>query len=126
MVDKWLEREVAQGLMGLIALRLDGAPAADSVTQTMDIWLVALTRGRCWEEEHDAVRLQHAFSTLFATCDRWPAPARLLRELPARKGVPVLAKPVLTDEQRMNGRKKLGELIASLKPRLEQTKEQHQ
>ncbi|SDI84199.1 hypothetical protein SAMN05216588_12631 [Pseudomonas flavescens] len=126
MADKWLEREVAQGLMGLIALRLDGAPAADSVTQTMDIWLVALSKGRYWEEEQDAERFKQAFSTLFATCDRWPAPARLLREMPARKGLPALPKPELTDTQRTNGRRQLADLIASLKPRLKQTKEQHQ
>ena len=41
MVEKWLEREIARGLQGLIALRLSGAPADDSVTLTLDVWLAA-------------------------------------------------------------------------------------
>lgn len=124
MAEKWLEREVIAGLQGLVALRLDGAPAADAITHTLDIWLVALTKGRCWEEQQDAPRIRSAFSTLFATCERWPAPARLMRELPARKGPPALSRPAQTEEQRHNGRQKIAEILAGLK-RIQPTTEQH-
>nr|WP_314587073.1 hypothetical protein [uncultured Pseudomonas sp.] len=115
MVEKWLERAVVQGLQGLVALRLDGAPAADAITLTLDVWLVALSKGRSWEEARDAWRIQAAFSTLFATCERWPPPARLLRELPPPKEVLALPRPQLDDAQRNNGRRHIADIMARLK-----------
>ncbi|KTT63594.1 hypothetical protein NS383_18875 [Pseudomonas oryzihabitans] len=115
MAEKWLERAVIQGLQGLVALRLDGAPAADAITMTLDVWLVALGKGRSWEEERDVWRIQAAFSTLFATCERWPAPAALLRQLPPPKGWATLPKPAVSEEQRINGRRHIADITARLK-----------
>ncbi|MEX5342993.1 hypothetical protein [Pseudomonas sp. I2] len=114
-MGKWLEREVASGLMGLIALRLDGAPAADTVSSTLDIWLVALTKGREWEEHIDAARIRKAFEVLFATCERWPAPARLLRELPPRTPALALPKPKRTEEQIKTGNAALDGIISGMR-----------
>ncbi|WP_072450777.1 MULTISPECIES: hypothetical protein [Pseudomonas] len=115
MADDWLEREVIAGLMGLVALRLDGAPAADAITLTLDIWLVALKKAQRWNEEQDSGRVKSAFETLFANCERWPAPASLIRELPVRQGQQTLPKPALTDQQRANGRRRIGEILDGLK-----------
>lgn len=126
MAEKWLEREVAQGLMGLVALRLEGAPAADAINQMLDIWLEAI-RARRWDEQRDAERIRAGFRVLFGTCERWPAPARLLSNLPPPKSTAGLPAPVLTDEQRNNGRRQLAEILQKLKPRLTptQSKEHH-
>jgi len=115
VVEEWLERAVVQGLKGLVALRLDGAPAADAITMTLDVWLVALERGRSWEEDRDAWRIQAAFSTLFATCERWPAPAALLRQMPPPKGWATLPKPEVSEAQRINGRRHIADITARLK-----------
>lgn len=125
---KWLEREVASGLMGLIALRLDGAPAADTVSATLDIWLVALSKGREWDEQEDAVRIQKAFEVLFASCERWPAPARLLRELPSREPVKSLPKPKRSDKQIETGNAALDGIVAGIRrgTRARQTKTERQ
>ncbi|MFW9266483.1 hypothetical protein ACLK1G_04715 [Pseudomonas sp. NR3] len=128
MVDDWLEREVIAGLMGLVALRLDGAPAADAVTHTLDIWLVALKKAQRWNEETDRERVKAAFEMLFASCERWPAPAALIRMLPTRDLPRALPKPVLTNEQRANGRRRIGEIFEVLGRRItkhETNTEQH-
>jgi hypothetical protein len=117
MVDDWFERELVSGLSGLVALRLDGAPAADAITLTLDIWLVALKKSQRWDEHQDTTRIRSAFETLFASCERWPAPARLIRELPARIESSASPKPTLTDEQRANGRQKISEILNGLKHR---------
>lgn len=121
MNDAWLRREIAKGVAGLLALRLDGAPAADSATKTADIWLVAVTKGRDWDEEKDAVRIRKAFETLFATCERWPAPAQLLRELQARPPELRLPKPRRTDKQIKTGNEALDHLVATMKGRVRTT-----
>lgn len=112
---RWLEREVALGLKGLIALRLDGAPAADTVSATLDVWLVALNKGREWDEQEDARRIQKAFEVLFATCERWPAPARLMRELPLRAPELALPKPKRTEKQLKTGNAALDGIITGMK-----------
>lgn len=117
MNDAWLRREIAKGVAGLLALRLDGAPAADSATKTADIWLVAMTKGRDWEEGKDAGRIRKAFETLFATCERWPAPAQLLRELQTRPPELRLPKPRRTDKQIKTGNAALDHLVATMKGR---------
>ena len=117
MVEKWLEREVASGLMALVALRLDGAPAADAITKTLDVWLVALSKGSKREEHVDAPRIRKAFETLFATCERWPAPAQLLREMPAPELPLQISKQKRTDAQIQTGNAALDQLTAKLKRR---------
>lgn len=117
MADDWLTREVVAGLMGLVALRLDGAPPTDAITHTLDIWLVALKKRQRWSEDEDSRRLKAAFETLFATCERWPAPARLLQEMSPRIEKRALPRPALTDEQRASGRKQVNEILSGLKQR---------
>lgn len=117
MVEKWLEREVASGLMALVALRLDGAPAADAITRTLDVWLVALSKGSKREEHVDAPRIRKAFETLFATCERWPAPAQLLREMPAPELPLQIEKQKRTNKQIQTGNAALDQLTARLKRR---------
>ncbi|WP_397458185.1 hypothetical protein AB3464_25060 [Pseudomonas asplenii] len=117
MAGDWLEREVIAGLSGLVALRLDGAPAADAITLTLDVWMVALRKARRWTDETDAKRIRSAFETLFASCERWPAPAALIREIPTREDRQALPKPELTESQRAEGRRRIGEILDGLKQR---------
>ena len=101
MVEKWLEREIARGLQGLIALRLTGAPADDSVTLTLDVWLAAIeSLSVTWNEQLDAERVRRAFRTLYRICDRWPAPKLFLDNLGNRDPPKALPPPPISEEQR--------------------------
>ncbi len=115
MVEKWLEREVARGLQGLIALRLPGAPADDSVTLTLDIWLAALEgQTVTWSEHLDAERIRQAFRALYCTCDRWPAPKHFLDNLGNRDPPPALPAPRISEAQRQKNIARLREITAML------------
>ncbi|MDO5940609.1 hypothetical protein [Burkholderia cepacia] len=115
MAEKWLEREVARGLQGLLALRLAGAPADDSVTLTLDIWLAALEgQAVTWSEHLDAERVRQAFRALYRLCERWPAPKHLLDNLGNRDPPRSLPAPRLSEAQRMQNSAKLREISAML------------
>ena len=115
MVEKWLEREVARGLQGLIALRLSGAPADDSVTLTLDVWLVAMeSLSVHWNEQLDAERVRRAFRTLYRICDRWPPPKLFLDNLGNRDPPPALPPPQISEEQRKKNVAQLRELMKKL------------
>ncbi|ODB37729.1 hypothetical protein A9L43_22435 [Pseudomonas mosselii] len=118
MVEKWFERAIVAGFQGLVALRLDGAPAADAVTKTLDIWLIALTKNREWDEAQDTARIRETFETLFSSCEKWPSPARFLRDLKPRELPPGLPKPERTDEQLKTGNVALDGIVARLRGRV--------
>lgn len=117
MAEKWFVRAIGTGLQGLVTLRLDGAPPADSVAMTLDIWLIALTKNRHWDEEQDAERIKATFESLFAGCETWPSPARFLRDLKPRKLPPLLPKPDRSTEQLKSGNAALDNIVATLKGR---------
>ena len=115
MVEKWLEREIARGLQGLIALRLSGAPADDSVTLTLDVWLAAIeSLSVHWNEQLDAERVRRAFRTLYRICDRWPPPKLFLDNLGNRDPPPALPPPQISEEQRKKNVALLRELMKKL------------
>lgn len=115
MAEKWLEREIARGLQGLIALRLIGAPADDSVTLTLDIWLTALdSMSVLWDEQQDAERIRRAFRTLYRICDRWPAPKLFLDNLGNRDPPKALPPPRITPEEMKRNKQRVNDLIARL------------
>lgn len=119
MTERWVERELARGLQGLIALRLSGAPGEDAVTLTLDIWLAALAeRAASWTEAADAPRLKAAFRALYAQCTAWPVPRQLLDSLPAPKPAVALPAPRLTPEQRAANRARLDALMKDLSAKM--------
>ncbi len=118
MAEKWFERAILAGFQGLVTLRLDGAPPADAVNLTVDIWLVALTKNRQWDEAQDAERIRETFESLFASCERWPSPARFLRDLKPRKLPPGLPKPERSQAQVERGQASLKDIVDALKGRV--------
>lgn len=74
--------ELARGLQLLLALRLGGAPAADTVGATADAWERALCAKKVWDGQRDCGRFAAGFDVLAATCRYWPAPVDLLAALP--------------------------------------------
>lgn len=111
----WIEREIARGLQGLLALRLPGAPGEDTVGMTLDVWLAAIAlRAAGWREEADAARIQQAFTVLFGRAERWPVPRDLLDALPTPQAVTALPAPRLSAEERAANRARLDALMREL------------
>lgn len=115
MVEKWLEREVARGLQGLLALRLVGSPPEDSIELTLDVWLAAIeSLSVNWNEQLDAERVRRAFRTLYRICDRWPAPKVFLDNLGNRDPPKALPPPRISEERRKKNVALLRELMKKL------------
>lgn len=116
MTSKWLEREFARGLQGLVALRLNGAPAEDSITLTLDVWLAAVSGiAKGWHEHLDTPRIRKAFATLYRTCERWPAPAQFLSCLDHRPPPQALPPPAMSEEQRQKNLKRIQQIKQQLR-----------
>lgn len=97
MSENWLAKAVTEGIQGLLALRLQGAPADDTVTATAKVWIIAIeTWPIAWDEQLDRPRIKTAFRTLAANCDRWPAPKNLRDALPPRPEQKKLNAPTST------------------------------
>jgi biotin operon repressor len=82
---QWLENAVIVGLQELLVLRLERAPAADTINAVVDVWLHALmTANTTWVSALDAWRVANGFAVLLRARDEWPAPKALLDAMPAR------------------------------------------
>lgn len=98
----WLEVVVIEGLQMLLTLRLRNAPAHDTITAVLDVWLMAImNRNPVWFEDRDGPRFRTAFLRLAGTLDAWPTPAQLYKELPALPPQPQLTQtePSVSREQ---------------------------
>jgi hypothetical protein len=113
MTNGWLKREIADGLSALVALSLEGQPAAEVLPLTADIWLKALSH-RLRVEELDAPRLRSAFQTVFGMVTRWPAPQMVLDHLPPRPELPKLPAPKLSPEQHAESVARVKEMMGKL------------
>lgn len=96
----WMRSEVVEGLQRLVALALPGQPPAETIALTAAAWCEALLHTPIdWQQQADAKRLRAAFDALLPTVERWPAPAALLRLLPARPAAPRLPAPQASPER---------------------------
>ena len=110
----WFVRRIRRGLAALVALRLDGHPAADMVEATAQVWVQALWPTRAWAQDLDNARIGEAFRQITLHETRWPAPAVFLRYLPAREALPALPAPAMTAEQKAANKARLAKMIAQL------------
>ena len=91
--EPWFSRVIAEGLQRLAAMHLAAAPTAASLDLACAVWIDTLWHRRAWHEDLDAARLRQAFMALGGSTRRWPAPADLLDQLPAKPQLPALPKP---------------------------------
>lgn len=91
----WFKDEIINGLQALVAIRLRGAPSAETLPTVAKVWMTALSsRPIQWDENQDIGRIRAAFVELAATAKHWPSPADFLAVLPARKPQVALPPPV--------------------------------
>ena len=110
----WFAKRIRRGLAALVALRLDGHPAADMVEATAQVWVQALWPTRAWVQDLDNARIGEAFRQITLTETRWPAPAVFLRYLPAREALPALPAPAMTAEQKAANKARLQAMLDKL------------
>jgi hypothetical protein len=108
---EWFREVVATGIARLYVLRLEGAPAADTLDAVENVWCDALWHAPvAWQEAVDYRRLEAGFVALAGRITRWPAPRAVLDVLPSRPAQPRLGRPAPTPEQRSRARAVLEEL----------------
>lgn len=91
---RWLDCAVIEGLQALLALRLRGAPAADTVDAVAEVWLAVFrARDVRWQPGRDASRIRAAFLATASRVEHWPAPAAVLAALPPVPEPPRLPPP---------------------------------
>lgn len=117
-----IHNAVIDGVQRLYVLRLDGAPADDTLPLTTQVWLDAIGYQRQWADD-DQPRLQQAFVALTATAKRWPQPATLLELLPPRPAPLALAAPVATAAERAENANFLRQMLDTLTAKMHITKD---
>ena len=89
----WFTSVIVSGLQRLAAMRLPATPLDGDLRLAAAVWIAALWARRAWDAERDAPRLEAAFLALASHARRWPAPAELLDQLPAKSPPKALPPP---------------------------------
>lgn len=110
----WFRSALIDGLQYLLALRLQGSPAADAIQATGRAWLRACWGMAAWDQEQDAWRIQAAFDLLARTRDTWPAPRHWREAMPSRRPQLALPAPALDEAARAANVARVRELVATI------------
>jgi len=114
--DHWLFMEISRGFQKLLVMRMDGAPAAEVVAMTAELWVD--TSGYGLNEEQDAERIRHGFALLQRKIKRWPQPVELLDILPTRMKAPSRSATMeapISNEAHAKGVAAFDEILEKLK-----------
>jgi hypothetical protein len=96
-------------------MNLEGSPPSIAMGEVTRLWAETIAASGQYEEALDAWRFHAAFMTLARQCERWPAPALLLRALPARREAASLPPPRMTKEERQRARAMLAGIAEKLR-----------
>jgi hypothetical protein len=107
----WLRALIADGLSALLAGGYDGAPGADTITLTADVWHHVLATG-CNSETLDATRVKQGFSGLLKTAQKWPEPKAMFAQMPARIRREKLDAPPPSANQVAEGKRFFADMAA--------------
>jgi hypothetical protein len=114
--NDWLRREIAEGLMALVALSRPGTPGADTIELTAGVWETAMRSAGVTVEQIDQGRVRAGFQPLLKRrLDEWPEPYAVIAELPRRPAQRKLEEPPPSAEERAQS----AELLRQARERLE-------
>jgi len=114
--DHWLRQEIGKGFQQMLLLRLDGAPAAELVAMTAEMWVTLIAPNL--EEQIDRQRISRGFTLLLRKIKRWPQPVELLEVLPTRMRRPADPKTTeapISDEAHERGKAAFEEILEKMK-----------
>ena len=124
-MEAFINNEIITGLQKLMALRLVGSPAADTIKSTAAIWIEAIGGLDVnWNADQDRGRISKGFEKLIVTCDRWPAPKQLIHCLPPRPIQAALPQPKMSQKDKEHGKQQLENIKSELFNRL-RTQDRH-
>jgi hypothetical protein len=111
--NDWLRACVADNLMQLVVLHLEGGPPAETLGITAQAWLRVMAGWPiAWDEKLDRARIDAGFLLLAGQSQRWPSPSQLRALLPARAYPdPALDAPDYPKEKAAANRRKIKQLI---------------
>ncbi len=122
-MDAVFEIEVIEGIQRIMALRLTGSPAGDTVEVTTNVWIDALSRqARNWNPAIDKGRITQAFVRLSTQIDRWPAPYQLIQLIPYRAPQKSLPPIKLSPAQMRANQARLKAILKQLTQKMEMPK----
>ena len=110
--DLWLRQEIGMAFQQMICLALDGAPAAEMLPLTAEMWVMTIGFGMV--ETLDRQRVRDGFRQLYRKLKRWPQPVELTDILPGRPKRTALMEPGLSDADYAEGKRKLQEIMDML------------
>ena len=110
--DFWLRQEIGMAFQQMVCLALAGAPAAEMLPLTAEMWVMTIGFGLT--EELDRQRIRDGFMQLYRKLKKWPQPVELTDMLPGRPKRTALPEPPISEADRAEGRRKLQDIMDML------------
>jgi hypothetical protein len=110
--EKWLRQEIGMAFQQMVCLALDGAPAAEMLPLTAEMWVQVVGFGLT--EELDRVRIRAGFNQLYRKLKKWPMPTELTDILPARPKRAKLSEPERSETDYAEGSRKFQDIMDTL------------
>jgi len=110
--DAWLRQEIGMAFQQMICLALDGAPAAEMLPLTAEMWVMTIGFGMI--EDLDRQRVRDGFMQLYRKLKKWPQPVELTDVLPARPKRAALAEPQISEADHAEQSRKLQDIMDKL------------
>jgi hypothetical protein len=110
--DYWLRQEIGMAFQQMICLALDGAPAAEMLPLTAEMWVMTIGFGMV--EVLDRERVRDGFRQLYRKLKKWPQPVELSDVLPGRPKRSALAEPAISEVDHAEQSRKLQEIMNML------------
>ena len=96
----------------MVCLALDGAPAAEMLPLTAEMWVMTIGFGL--REDLDRQRIRDGFMQLYRKLKKWPQPIELTDVLPGRPKRSGLPEPVMSKTDHAEGARKLQDIMDML------------
>lgn len=110
--DLWLRQEIGMAFQQMICLALDGAPAAEMLPLTAEMWVQTIGYGM--HKDLDRERVRDGFRQLYRKLKKWPQPVELTDVLPPRPQRTALAEPEISAVDHAEQARKLQEIMDML------------
>ena len=110
--DHWLRQEIGMAFQQMICLALDGAPAAEMLPLTAEMWVMTIGYGMC--EDLDRERIRDGFRQLYRKLKKWPQPVELTDVLPGRPKRATIEEPPKSDADHAAGSQKFQDIMDML------------
>jgi hypothetical protein len=110
--ERWLRQEIGMAFQQMICLALDGAPAAEMLPLTAEMWVMTIGFGMV--EDLDRERVRDGFRQLYRKLKKWPQPVELTDVLPGRPKRTALMEPEISPVDHAEQSRRLQDIMNML------------